>query len=137
MGSDRGDVVVALAEGALLLDIAGPVQVLHWAGRRVRFASPDGETVRTDVALTVGVNGAMDEFAGSVDTLVVPGYPVAGARPPRQVPPGGARGSRVCLVSSCGVPAAPCRSSRVGDPPSRSRPSAKRRTPGSSRTLMA
>ncbi|MFJ1455559.1 GlxA family transcriptional regulator [Nocardia sp. N2S4-5] len=86
MGSDRGDVVVALAEGALLLDIAGPVQVLHWAGRRVRFASPDGGSVRTDVGLTVGVNGAMGEFAGRVDTLVVPGYPVAEALPPGLVP---------------------------------------------------
>lgn len=81
MESDRGDVLVALAEGALLLDIAGPVQVLHWAGRRIRFASPDGRPARTDVGVPLGVDGAIDEFAGTIDTLVVPGYAVDEALP--------------------------------------------------------
>lgn len=74
--SDRGGVLVALADGAMLLDIAGPVQVFHWAGRRVRFASPDGRSVRTDVGVPLGVEGAIADFADCTDTLLIPGYAV-------------------------------------------------------------
>ncbi|WP_159839946.1 GlxA family transcriptional regulator [Nocardia sp. CY41] len=70
-----GDVVVAVSDGVLMLDVAGPVQVLHWAGRRIRFASPDGAPVRTDVGVPLGVDGALSELSATVDTLVVPGYP--------------------------------------------------------------
>ncbi|WP_280258755.1 GlxA family transcriptional regulator [Nocardia abscessus] len=70
-----GDVVVAVSDGVLMLDVAGPVQVLHWAGRRIRFASPDGTPVRTDVGVPLGVDGALGELSGEVDTLLVPGYP--------------------------------------------------------------
>ncbi|MFG3618408.1 GlxA family transcriptional regulator [Nocardia sp. NPDC047654] len=70
-----GDVVVAVSDGVLMLDVAGPVQVLHWAGRRIRFASPDGAAVRTDVGVPLGVDGALSELTGSVDILLVPGYP--------------------------------------------------------------
>lgn len=86
MASDgRRDVVVAIADGVLLLDLAGPVQVLHWAGERVLFASPDGAAVTTDVGATVGVAGAIGEFAGRIDTLVVPGYEVREAVSPALV----------------------------------------------------
>ncbi|MEU2121238.1 GlxA family transcriptional regulator [Nocardia niwae] len=70
-----GDVVVAVSDGVLMLDVAGPVQVLHWAGRRIRFASPDGAPVRTDVGVPLGVDGALSELSAAVDTLLVPGYP--------------------------------------------------------------
>ncbi len=102
METDRGDVLVALGEGALLLDIAGPVQVLHWAGRRIRFASPDGRAARTDVGVPLGVDGAIGEFAGKVDTLVVPGYAVGEGLPPGLVPAvrGAAAGARR-IVSVC------------------------------------
>lgn len=68
------DVVVAVSDGVLMLDVAGPVQVLHWAGHRIRFASPDGAPVRTDVRVPLGVDGALGDVGGSVETLVVPGY---------------------------------------------------------------
>ncbi|WP_433759966.1 GlxA family transcriptional regulator [Nocardia sp. CA-135398] len=77
MGSaERGDIVVAVSDGVLLLDVAGPVQVLHWAGHRIRFASPDGCAVSTDVGAPLGVEGAITDFTGRIDTLVVPGYAV-------------------------------------------------------------
>ncbi len=85
MESDRGDVVVAIAEGVLLLDVAGPVQVLHWAGHRIRFASPDGAPVRTDVGAPLGVEGAIDDLAARADTLLVPGYAVGESLPPELV----------------------------------------------------
>ncbi|MBF6301146.1 GlxA family transcriptional regulator [Nocardia amamiensis] len=69
-----GDVVVAVSDGVLMLDVAGPVQVLHWAGHRIRFASPDGAPVRTDVGVPLGVDGALSEFGGAIETLLVPGY---------------------------------------------------------------
>ncbi|WP_253787324.1 GlxA family transcriptional regulator [Nocardia amikacinitolerans] len=81
MEQDRGDVVVAIAEGVLLLDVAGPVQVLHWAGHRVRFASPDGAPARTDVGAPLGVEGSIDELAPRADTLLVPGYAVGAPLP--------------------------------------------------------
>jgi transcriptional regulator GlxA family with amidase domain len=84
MESGRAGVLVALADGAMLLDIAGPVQVLHWAGRHVRFASPDGRPVRTDVGVQMGMDGAIADFVECADTLVVPGYPV-GADPSRDL----------------------------------------------------
>jgi hypothetical protein len=61
-----GDVVGAVSDGVLMLDVAGPVQVLHWAGRRIRFASPDGTPVRTDVGVPLGVDGALGELGGSI-----------------------------------------------------------------------
>ncbi|MFE7795994.1 GlxA family transcriptional regulator [Nocardia sp. NPDC057440] len=72
--SAQGAVVVAISDGVLLLDIAGPVQVLHWAGHHVRFASPDGRPVRTDVGAPLGVECAITDLAGGIDTLIVPGY---------------------------------------------------------------
>ncbi|MBH0776483.1 GlxA family transcriptional regulator [Nocardia bovistercoris] len=71
----RGEVVVAVADGVLMLDVAGPAQVWHWAGRRVRFASPDGRPARTDIGAPLGVDCALAEVDSKIDTLVVPGYP--------------------------------------------------------------
>lgn len=38
----ESDVVVVVGDGVVLLDVAGPVQVLHGTGYRVRLASPSG-----------------------------------------------------------------------------------------------
>ncbi|MET8869646.1 GlxA family transcriptional regulator [Nonomuraea sp. NPDC004580] len=74
--STTGDVVFAVSDGVLLLDVAGPVQVFDSAGGyRVRLASVDGRAVRTDVGVSLGVDLALSEVDGDVDTLVVPGYP--------------------------------------------------------------
>ncbi|MET8778611.1 DJ-1/PfpI family protein [Nocardia sp. NPDC004654] len=100
MEQDRGDVVVAIAEGVLLLDVAGPVQVLHWAGHRVRFASPDGAPVRADVGVPLGVEGSIDELASHADTLLVPGYAVDGPLPPALVRSVGAAAPSARRVAS-------------------------------------
>ncbi len=76
-----GDVVVAVADGVVLLDLAGPVQVLHWAGHRIRFASPDGRPVRSEVGAQIGVECALEAFAGPIDTVLVPGYEPSGGVP--------------------------------------------------------
>lgn len=76
VAAERSDVVVAVADGVVLLDVAGPVQVLHWAGRRVRFASPDGRSVCTDVGVPLGVEASIEDLADCVDTLLIPGCAV-------------------------------------------------------------
>ncbi|MCG5213178.1 DJ-1/PfpI family protein [Streptosporangium soli] len=69
------DVVVAVYDGVVLLDVAGPVQVLHGSGGyRIRLASVDGRSVRTDIGAPLGVDLALGEVEGSVGTLLVPGY---------------------------------------------------------------
>jgi transcriptional regulator GlxA family with amidase domain len=74
--SVTGEVIFAVSDGVLLLDVAGPVQVFDSAGGyRVRLASPDGRSVRTDVGVSLSVDLALSDLDGSVDTLVVPGYP--------------------------------------------------------------
>ncbi|WP_369637679.1 GlxA family transcriptional regulator [Nocardia sp. JMUB6875] len=75
------DIVVAVADGVVLLDLAGPVQVLHWAGHRIRFASPDGRPVRTDVGVEIGIDCTLADFAGPIDTVMVPGYAPTGSVP--------------------------------------------------------
>jgi putative intracellular protease/amidase len=70
------DVVFAVSDGVLLLDVAGPVQVFGSAGGyRVRLASVDGRPVRTDVGISLSVDLALGALDGDVDTLVVPGCP--------------------------------------------------------------
>jgi transcriptional regulator GlxA family with amidase domain len=70
------EVIFAVSHGVLLLDVAGPVQVLSNAGDyRVRLASLDGHPVRTDVGISLGVDVALSDVDSSMDTLVVPGYP--------------------------------------------------------------
>jgi transcriptional regulator GlxA family with amidase domain len=69
------DVVVAVYDGVVLLDAAGPMQVLHGSGGyRIRLASVDGRSVRTDIGVPLGVDLALDDVEGPVDTLLIPGY---------------------------------------------------------------
>jgi transcriptional regulator GlxA family with amidase domain len=71
-----GEVIFAVSDGVLLLDLAGPVQVFGSAGGyRVRLASLDGHPVRTDVGISMSVDCALSDLDIAVDTLVVPGYP--------------------------------------------------------------
>lgn len=73
---DRRDVVVVVCAGVVLLDLAGPVQVFNGAGGyRVRLASLDGEAVCSDTGVVLGVDCALSEVEGSIDTVVVPGPP--------------------------------------------------------------
>jgi transcriptional regulator GlxA family with amidase domain len=72
----RREVIVAVADGVKLLDLAGPIQVLNDAGRyRLRLASMTGEPVRTDVGMTMSVELALTDLDEPVDTVLVPGYP--------------------------------------------------------------
>ncbi|MEU7900424.1 DJ-1/PfpI family protein [Nonomuraea sp. NPDC049152] len=77
------DLVVAVYDGVVLLDVAGPVQILHGScGYRIRHASVDGRPARTDVGVPLGVDLALGEIEGPIDTLLVPGYaPPDGDRP--------------------------------------------------------
>ncbi len=60
----------------MLLDLAGPVQVLNSAdGYRVRLASLDGRAVRSDTGVVLNVDCALSDVDGPVDTVVVPGPP--------------------------------------------------------------
>ncbi|WP_433333343.1 GlxA family transcriptional regulator [Spirillospora sp. CA-294931] len=98
------NVVVAVDHGVVLLDVAGPMQVLHGAGGyRIRLASADGRPVRTDVGVTLEAELALDEAGPPLDTLVVPGYPpLAGESPSgafvEQVRGAAARARRVASV---------------------------------------
>ncbi|UJW30096.1 GlxA family transcriptional regulator [Saccharothrix sp. AJ9571] len=75
MTTGPDEVIVAVADGVLLLDVAGPVQVFTDAGGyRVRLASLDGGSVRTDVGISLSVDLRLSDV-DEVDTLVVPGYP--------------------------------------------------------------
>ncbi|MBT2229070.1 DJ-1/PfpI family protein [Nonomuraea sp. NEAU-A123] len=75
--------VVAVYDGVVLLDVAGPVQVLHGSGGyQIRLASVDGRPVRTDIGVPLGADLALGDVEGPVDTLLVPGYaPPDGDRP--------------------------------------------------------
>jgi transcriptional regulator GlxA family with amidase domain len=76
MTNGSGEVIFAVSDGVLLLDVAGPVQVLNEAGGyRVRLASLDGRSVRTDVGISLSVDLALSDVDGGLDTLIVPGYP--------------------------------------------------------------
>ncbi|WP_187284444.1 GlxA family transcriptional regulator [Streptomyces sp. uw30] len=71
---DRHDVVVVVGEGVVLLDLAGPVQVLSSAGGyRVRLASLDGRAVRSDTGVVLSVDCALSDVVERVGTVVVPG----------------------------------------------------------------
>jgi transcriptional regulator GlxA family with amidase domain len=70
----RREVVVVVCAGVVLLDLAGPVQVLNGAGGyRVRLASLDGQPVRSDTGVELGVDHALSDVDDLVDTVVVPG----------------------------------------------------------------
>ncbi|MER7333856.1 MULTISPECIES: helix-turn-helix domain-containing protein [unclassified Micromonospora] len=88
MAADDGrEVVLVVHDGAVLLDVAGPLQVLNGSGGyRMRLVSPDGRPVRTDVGVWIGVDLALPEVRTPVDTLMVAGCPTtAGNRPPTTV----------------------------------------------------
>ncbi|SES27859.1 transcriptional regulator, AraC family with amidase-like domain [Lentzea xinjiangensis] len=73
---DRRDVVVVVCAGVVLLDLAGPVQVLTGAGGyRLRLASLDGHAVLSDTGVVLNVDCALSDVDGPVDTVVVPGPP--------------------------------------------------------------
>ncbi|GAB3450616.1 GlxA family transcriptional regulator [Actinophytocola sediminis] len=60
----------------VLLDLAGPVQVLNTVGGyRIRLASLDGRSVRSDTGVLLGVDCALSDVADRVDTVIVPGPP--------------------------------------------------------------
>jgi transcriptional regulator GlxA family with amidase domain len=74
------DVVVLLADGVQLLDVAGPVDVLDAANRlgaappyRVRLASPAGADVRTGGGVVLRADLDLDRLTGPLGTLLVPG----------------------------------------------------------------
>ncbi|MET9862646.1 DJ-1/PfpI family protein [Streptomyces smyrnaeus] len=71
----EGDVIVVVGDGVVLLDVAGPVQVLHGAGYRVRLASPGGRAVVSDTGIPLGTELAVEDVPETaVDTVMVPGY---------------------------------------------------------------
>jgi transcriptional regulator GlxA family with amidase domain len=73
---DRREIVVVVCAGVVLLDLAGPVQVLNGAGGyRVRLASLDGRPVRSDTGVVLEVDHALSDVDESLDTVVVPGPP--------------------------------------------------------------
>ncbi|MEV0398169.1 GlxA family transcriptional regulator [Polymorphospora rubra] len=101
---NRRDVVLVVYDGTVVLDVAGPLQVLNGAGGyRTQLASPDGRSVHTDVGVRMDVDVALPDVDGPVDTLLVAGYPTgAGGRPPailvEQVRRIGRRARRVASV---------------------------------------
>jgi transcriptional regulator GlxA family with amidase domain len=69
-------VVVVVCADVVLLDLAGPLQVLKGAGGyRVRLASLDGRAVRSDTGVELSVDCALSDVVDRVDTVVVPGPP--------------------------------------------------------------
>ncbi|MEU6074703.1 helix-turn-helix domain-containing protein [Micromonospora sp. NPDC047074] len=87
MAESGRDIVVAVYDGAVLLDVAGPVQILnHAGGYRTRLGSPDGRPVHTDVGVRMAVDLALPAVRTPVDTLLVAGYgALADHRPPAAV----------------------------------------------------
>jgi transcriptional regulator GlxA family with amidase domain len=76
----RTRTVVLLAyEGCQVLDVTGPAEVFSVAAAmdegayRIVIASFDGEDVVTSSGVRVGVEAALGQLAGPIDTLVVPG----------------------------------------------------------------
>ncbi|WP_234361428.1 GlxA family transcriptional regulator [Plantactinospora sp. BB1] len=84
------DVVVAAGDGAVLLDVAGPLQVFALAGKlgagyRVRLASPGGRPVQTREGVQLAAHTAVETLAGPVHILMVAGCdtsPAGGAQEP-------------------------------------------------------
>ncbi|SCL68586.1 transcriptional regulator, AraC family with amidase-like domain [Micromonospora citrea] len=76
--------VVAAGDGAVLLDVTGPLQVFALAAKcgghyRVRLASPDGRPVDTQEGVRLGVHTALDAVTGPVHVLLVAGCDTAPA----------------------------------------------------------
>lgn len=65
-----------------MLDVAGPLQVLHGAGEyRITLGSPTGGPVITDTGVELGASVALSRVMGRLDLLVVPGYSPRESRP--------------------------------------------------------
>ncbi|MEU4770870.1 GlxA family transcriptional regulator [Micromonospora sp. NPDC023644] len=76
------DVLIAAGDGAVLLDVAGPLQVFALAARcggdyRVRLASPGGRPVHTREGIRLGVDTALDAVTDPVHILMVAGCDTA------------------------------------------------------------
>ncbi|SCL57406.1 transcriptional regulator, AraC family with amidase-like domain [Micromonospora citrea] len=95
-------VVLVVRPGVVLLDLAGPMQVLHGAGGyRILVASPDGCPVPADVGTPLGVDLALPDVRPPVDTLLVPGVRELDADPAaagqvRRIGAGARRVASVC-----------------------------------------
>jgi transcriptional regulator GlxA family with amidase domain len=75
-------VVMVLFERVQTLDVAGPADALTWGthfapgdgdGYAITYASLDGGPVRSGSGLQLGVDCALAEIEGPIDTLLVPG----------------------------------------------------------------
>lgn len=75
-------VVMVLFERVQTLDVAGPADALTWGthfapgkddGYAITYASLDGGPVRSGSGLRLGVDCALAEVEGPIDTLLVPG----------------------------------------------------------------
>ena len=75
--------VLVVFDDVGLLDATGPIQVLHGSGGyRIRLASPDGDTVRSDVGVQLKADVALGSVDAAFDILIVPGYPLDAGPPP-------------------------------------------------------
>jgi transcriptional regulator GlxA family with amidase domain len=102
-GAIPRETIIVVYDGVVLLDVAGPLQVLHSAsGYRIRLASSDGSAVTTNVGTPLGAHMALPQLDGSVHTLIVPGYAPGGPRPGKDVVDhvrrAGSRATRVASV---------------------------------------
>lgn len=80
---DRREVVVVVYDGVVMLDVTGPTSVLHAArSYRIRLASADGRSVRSDVGISIGVDLSLSDMRSSFHTLIVPGYSPGTGEPP-------------------------------------------------------
>ena len=104
MAGEAREIVLVVYDGVVIMDLAGPLQVLHGAGGyRVRLASPDGRAVETDAGVRVDAALALPDIRWPVDTLLVAGYSPGSGRPvpaglARQVRRVGRRARRVASV---------------------------------------
>lgn len=66
-------VVLFVFDGVQPLDAVGPHEVLRGGGYAVELVSPSGAPVVSASGLTLGVDGALRDIRGPVDTLMVAG----------------------------------------------------------------
>ncbi|MCU1373807.1 MAG: putative AraC family transcriptional regulator [Actinomycetia bacterium] len=66
-------VVIFVFDGVQPLDAVGPHEVLRAGGYAVELVSATGQPVRSASGLTLGVDGALADVRGPLDTLVVAG----------------------------------------------------------------
>ena len=66
-------VVIIVFDRLQQLDATGPYEVLRAGGYQVELASPDGQPVRSDSGLLLGVDRALPSVRGPLDTLLIAG----------------------------------------------------------------